>query len=418
LSDFTGERLVPGGVDADLWNEHISRYAFAATLTAGRKRVIDAGCGTGYGTRMLAARGRQVFGIDNSSDAIDYAVRKYSSRGICFFGGSVEALPLADNAADLIVAFEVIEHLAVWRDFLLETHRVLAPEGILVVSTPNGRYYTESRGEAGPNPFHVHEFDLPEFTAALSDLFPHIQIFGQNHSELIAFSTPGEPASTAHIESLHTDLEAAAFFVAVCGRAPLPYIPNYLYVPGTANILRERERHIDKLALEVSDKDDELTAIHKEHAALVNRFRVLEADLVRSNDWAASLNRELRDSGARVASLGNELERANAWATGLSRESEERALRIVDLQDELAATQQGAQDAIGRLEAELDARARWGESLNVEIASLHEQIANLNEQLQAALDRGKQLDDVLAMHRDSRWVRLGKTLHVGPLARE
>ncbi len=407
MSDFTGERLVPGGVDADLWNEHISRYAFAASLAAGRERVIDAGCGTGYGTRLLARRGTQVFGIDNSSDAIRFAVRNYATHGIGFLGGSVEALPFADDAADLIVAFEVIEHLAVWRDFLLEAHRVLAPDGILMVSTPNSRFYTESRGDAGPNPFHVHEFDLPEFNAALGDLFPHVQLFGQNHSELIAFSTPGEPASTAYVESLHTDLESAAFFVAVCGRAPLPHIPNYLYVPGTANVLRERALHIEKLTREVSDKSGELEAVHREHATLVNRFRVLENELLRSNEWAASLDQQLQTSGSRVQALQAEVAHANAWAGGLTRESADRALRIVDLQVELSASQKTAQETIERLEDELAARARWAGTLDAEIAGLRTEV-----------ERGKRLDAQLATYRASRWMRLGKTLHVGPLARE
>ena len=65
-----------------------------------------------------------------------------------------------------MVAFEVIEHLEDWRDFLREVRRVLAPRGQFIVSTPNKLYYTESRGATGANPFHVHEFDFEEFRAS------------------------------------------------------------------------------------------------------------------------------------------------------------------------------------------------------------------------------------------------------------
>ena len=55
MSEFTGERVIPGQVNDDLWAEHIARYAFAARLSDGA-RVLDIGCGTGYGTAELAQR--------------------------------------------------------------------------------------------------------------------------------------------------------------------------------------------------------------------------------------------------------------------------------------------------------------------------------------------------------------------------
>jgi predicted O-methyltransferase YrrM len=53
LAEFTGERLIPGQVDVDLLNEHMARYTFAVRLARG-KRVLDAGCGAGYGSAELA----------------------------------------------------------------------------------------------------------------------------------------------------------------------------------------------------------------------------------------------------------------------------------------------------------------------------------------------------------------------------
>jgi len=68
VAEFTGERVIPNQVDPDLFNEHQARYAFAARL-ARKKRVLDAGCGTGYGTAALACQARDVLGIDISASA-------------------------------------------------------------------------------------------------------------------------------------------------------------------------------------------------------------------------------------------------------------------------------------------------------------------------------------------------------------
>src|SRR5713226_4433874 len=102
---FTGERVVPGEVEPDLWNEHVARYAFAARR-AGGKRVLDAGCGSGYGSARLAAQARYVVGIDNSHEAFDAASRQFRLvRGDC------RILPFRAASFDLVVALEVIEHL-------------------------------------------------------------------------------------------------------------------------------------------------------------------------------------------------------------------------------------------------------------------------------------------------------------------
>ena len=53
MVEFTGERVIPGQVNDDLWSEHVARYAFARRYAEG-KRVLDAGCGAGYGSAELA----------------------------------------------------------------------------------------------------------------------------------------------------------------------------------------------------------------------------------------------------------------------------------------------------------------------------------------------------------------------------
>src|SRR2546427_581269 len=110
---------------------------------AGGRRVLDAGCGSGYGADLLVREAREVLGIDISDDAIDYARRHYRADNLRFERASCLEIPAPDGSFDLVMAFELIEHLADWQAFLREVRRVLAPGGQFLVSTPNQRYYAE-----------------------------------------------------------------------------------------------------------------------------------------------------------------------------------------------------------------------------------------------------------------------------------
>ena len=167
--NFTGERVIPGEVDADLFNEHWARYLFAARYAAG-KRVLDVACGSGYGSALLTKDAARVAGVDISREAVEYASRHYGSAKILFAQADCYSLPFVSAQFDLVVAFEIIEHLTDAASFLQEARRVLAPAGLLLISTPNRLYYTEDRGEV--NPFHEREFSYPEFADVLGGIFP------------------------------------------------------------------------------------------------------------------------------------------------------------------------------------------------------------------------------------------------------
>jgi SAM-dependent methyltransferase len=418
LAEFTGERLIPGEVDIDLFNEHMARYNFAARLTRG-KRVLDAGCGAGYGSSELAQTAESVVGVDIAPEAIAFARAHYERPNLRFEEASCTKLPFEDAAFDLVAAFEVIEHLENWRGFLKEVRRVLAPSGQLIVSTPNKLYYTESRGAEGANPFHVHEFDFEEFTRELKDFFPHVSMFLENHVEGVTFQ-PREMGNTveARVDAAESVPDESHFFVAVCAHRPQIGNPTFIYVPRTANVLRERERHIAKLEAELATKDEwlnkaqaELTEFDREHQKLLAMFREQKEELEKSNRWAEELNAELGTRGARITELQEELARDQENARQVTAKYNEK---IAALEQEGREKAQWAIDTETRLTAEIQQIS----AVLTERVSAHEQTEReLQERTAWAqrLDTVKaQLEEQLTMVRASRWIKLGRKVGLGP----
>jgi len=393
LAEFTGERVIPGEVDEDLWNEHFARYTFAARLSR-RKRVLDAGCGSGYGSAELARSAGMVAGADLSGDAVDYARGHYPLPNLHFLQASCTALPFAAASFDLIVAFEVIEHLPDWRAFLVEARRLVAPGGQCVFSTPNKAYYGDSRGPTGENPYHAHEFSFEEFRDELRAIFPHVSFFLQNHAEGFVF----QPAKTfspaeARVESGGGSPEHAHFFIAVCALSPQTGAPTFLYIPRAANILREREQHIRRLDQEIELKNETVAELAGERDKLIEMFRGQK----------------------------DELEERNRWAEGLDRRLEEAAGMIRRLQGELAEQARGYEAKIAELEEDNRKKAEWAEEKSQELARcvelLHGVEKDLEERTNWALDldrRVRDLEATLSLVRASRWLKLGKALGVGP----
>ncbi len=366
MHEFTGERVIPGLVDADLFNEHLARYRFAAQFVATGMAVLDAGCGAGYGAAELSAA-RYVAGFDVSEEAARHAARSYGSARICFAAGTCTAMPFADASVDLITAFEVIEHLEDYGALLAEARRVLRPGGVFLVSTPNRDYYAESRAEAGPNPFHVREFDFAQFDGILGRVFPHVEIWTQNHTDSIVFA-PASPDAARLESGAQANARDAHFYVAACSDRPIERRPLFAWIPSAANVLRERELHIGKLERLLSDaleRHEALEAAHEESLA----------ELERSNRWAESLNLEITRRDGRIDELQREAEVRLGW--------------IRDLEQQLAC----GRTEIENLNADLAARTAWARSLDAELTK-----------------RRAELD--LILH--SRWIRLGRKLHVGP----
>jgi len=164
---LTGERL---DASSELYAADLARHRVAyrfAGAQLGTGRVLDLGCGTGYGSAELAASEARVIGMDRVAPAAE--ARSSAAR---FVRGELGGLPFASAGFDLVVSFQVIEHLLDASDYLREIARVLRPSGALLLTTPN---LLQSERE---NPYHVHEYEAAELAAALLRWFGRVEMLG------------------------------------------------------------------------------------------------------------------------------------------------------------------------------------------------------------------------------------------------
>ena len=277
---------------------------------------------------------------------------------------SADALPVPDQSFSLILCFEVIEHISGWKDLLSEAARVLTRDGVFLVSTPNKSYYAETRQSVGPNPFHVHEFEREEFRSALGEAFSHVVLMAQNHQQVLAFAGENSAHSLGGYLAACPALADAHFFIAICSHEPVQ-ASAFVYADSCGNLLKERETYIRLLKQEVD-----------------------------------SLTKELKSTQANFISARGEL--VSTQANFISARGE-----LVSTQEELASVREELASAISKLisvQGELIARSD-------ELAELRSEFFRLQEQFEKVQGEKR-------VAAQSKWLRLGNRLGLGPNLRE
>ncbi len=158
---------------------HAATYDFALPYTHG-KTVLDLGCGTGYGAAGLAAVATRVVGVDIAAAAVDYAREHFVASNLTFEPiPPIEeaALPFEDEAFDVVVSFQVVEHVRDVDRYLAEIRRVLRPSGQFLCVTPD-RTHRLFPGQRPWNEFHVTEYSPAELVALLRRRFADVEVRG------------------------------------------------------------------------------------------------------------------------------------------------------------------------------------------------------------------------------------------------
>lgn len=376
--EFTGERYVPTEA-GEIRHEHLHRYAWCARLVEG-KDVLDIACGEGYGSAMLAHRARSVKGVDIAGDAVAHASATYQGiHGLEFMQGNAAEIPLDDNSVDVVVSFETIEHHDRHREMLSEIRRVLRPDGLLVISSPNRVVYSELAGHH--NEFHVKELDFAEFDAVLQEQFDDICYFGQRLAVGSSIFTL-QGAGTAQTVDALTDtgsevVERAAsladpvYFIAVAGalnaELQIKLRPSVLF--SEAEDLYTHHREVARWASGLDAEMNELQGVHgrlvKEHEAVAAWAKSLDAELAQERErygklvaehdgaatWAKSLDAELATLQSQHAALADKHEEANRLVHSLNSELADRNTFVASLQEEQSRLKARAELLTGELAA-------------------------------------------------------------------
>ena len=155
-------------------NYNQQRYVYALSQLSADDEVIDAACGDGYGSEMIAERCKRVVGVDLDAETIREAqTRSAGVENLRFEHGDACRLSEPDQSFSVFVSLETIEHIPDVDAFCREVKRVLKPGGRLICSTPQNLF-----GRIPINPWHLREYSAQEFREILQRHFDDVEIRG------------------------------------------------------------------------------------------------------------------------------------------------------------------------------------------------------------------------------------------------
>ena len=188
--EFTGEFLVPGATENRIVRDHEARYSWAGRFVAG-KSALDIACGAGYGTRSLVESGASsAVGVDINAEALRFASANYANERVAFVDADICMYDGEGRRFDLITCFETTEHVDDHMGAVANLHRLLAPGGCLLISSPNRPVTSPgatSLADRPANPHHVREFVPEELRAVLVSAGFEVEdtLFGQRIERIL-----------------------------------------------------------------------------------------------------------------------------------------------------------------------------------------------------------------------------------------
>ena len=225
-----GERLLTE-FQGKIVHEHLHRYSVARQYITG-KDVLDIACGEGYGSNLLSEGSKSVTGVDIAQNAITHARAKYQHKHLKFVVGSCTSIPLPNSSIDVAVSFETLEHFTEHEMFISELKRILRPDGLLIISSPDKRNYSDVPNYQ--NPFHLRELHHDEFKKLIRDNFKETTFAKQeyNPGSIIELecATP-----ISHIDGNYTKAkykplqDIATYSIAFASDTSLPKIQSSIF---------------------------------------------------------------------------------------------------------------------------------------------------------------------------------------------
>lgn len=387
---YSGERFLPEECRGEIAAEHYQRYRLACQLVRG-KIVLDAACGEGYGSSLLAQDADKVFGLDNDEATVADASEKYEAQNLTFMQGSIEKLPFEDAFFDVVVSYETIEHVNadIQRLFLAEVRRVLKPCGILIMSTPNKAVYTDM--VSGYNQFHIKEFYVEEYLDFLQKYFPHIQILCQYPDTGYFIAREGEAVTIAHPGC---SAEHSRYIIAICSGAEAGcsvntesctsfddsmyyalYSETHRLEKELLNTKKEADMFQSRLEKDIAGQKqyiDRLENTILEQKAFVSH---LEADLSSQTEYIRHLENDISAQKEYIRHLETDLQASANVLENVCNERKDNRRHI----QRLEADMETQNNYVSHLENDLEKLTGYARHLETDIKTLNEQIQKTRE---------------------------------------
>ncbi|HEY2318084.1 MAG TPA: methyltransferase domain-containing protein [Solirubrobacteraceae bacterium] len=206
--ELTGERTLPDVPAENYWyRRHLAVYEWIGARVIGR-RVIDMACGEGYGSEVLARGAAAVVGVDANPEAHEHARLRYTRQNLSFQRGMVENHGEA-GAYDAVVFLQTIEHVQDPAAVLRHFRSLLAPGGVVYVSTPNLLTLAPPGASKSDNPWHVKEYRAAEFEELCRRVFARVEMLGLFHARKLRLH---ELALACGWDAVHTRLRITRTF--------------------------------------------------------------------------------------------------------------------------------------------------------------------------------------------------------------
>ncbi|PXV91456.1 GT2 family glycosyltransferase [Lachnotalea glycerini] len=303
---FTGERFVPGVEDKKLEIEHFQRYQSIKELVRGKK-VLDAACGEGYGSNILALAAQSVVGVDIDSGAVKRASVKYKNQAnLKYMERSIADLEgIEDQSIEVVVSFETIEHVPeeVQMQFREEIARVLTKDGILIMSTPNKEIYSDLYDYH--NEFHIKEFYKQEFIDFLQDKFSNVKLYNQYFEVTsIIDSNLSEEGEVQYYKDRKQYDHEGKYFIAIASNAQLP------------------QQSISSVFMNAK----------KEHEESIHRIIELQEDVEKRNSHLMKLDELIDSQSTTIYELQEEIEKRGNHILNLDRQLEKSKKQVEELE--------------------------------------------------------------------------------------
>ena len=327
FTEFMHERYVPGTWSKIAEYEHFPRYELARRFVRG-KRVLDFGCGSGYGSAMLAKDAAEVVGLDIDASALDWAKSTHCRSGLNLefyccddLGG---ALP--DASFDVVTCFEMIEHVNFETQCatLISITRLLRDDGILIISTPN----PEVTSLYGENPYHLREMSREEFLELLSENFVHIHMLDQRVRESVAFDDMALPWQKPEVLGQHEDKKPPLAYIAFCSKVALQDIASAVIFNNSRDVIRDflnQEKKTNLLRLACYSQNEQLgrqsDAIQTLNATLSERQEQIK--MLTNEVWELkTANASLQNTIASLQNTITEIQSSNWHRLGTTLRTE------------------------------------------------------------------------------------------------